>query len=101
MNFNQFQDLYEDVSYGVLSPSTKIKVKVNPSGVVILRANVHADQRSTVRFGQYATPATLRPTDSLITFQGFVPQSTARLPTGIPTFTTPRTHYNPFLQLRL
>ncbi|GBP50261.1 Alpha-N-acetylgalactosaminidase [Eumeta japonica] len=32
-------DLYEDVDYGVLSPQTKIKVKVNPSGVVILRAD--------------------------------------------------------------
>lgn len=27
-----FQDLYEDVDYGILSPQTKIKVKVNPSG---------------------------------------------------------------------
>lgn len=26
------EDLYEDVDYGVLSPQTKIKVKVNPSG---------------------------------------------------------------------
>lgn len=26
------QDLYEDVDYGVLTPQTKIKVKVNPSG---------------------------------------------------------------------
>lgn len=26
------EDLYEDVNYGVLSPNTKIKVKVNPSG---------------------------------------------------------------------
>ncbi|CAH0591564.1 unnamed protein product [Chrysodeixis includens] len=34
------EDLYEDVDYGVLSPQTKIKVKVNPSGVVILRADV-------------------------------------------------------------
>ncbi|XP_050673120.1 alpha-N-acetylgalactosaminidase isoform X1 [Leptidea sinapis] len=34
------EDLYEDVDYGVLSPQTKIKVKVNPSGsVVILRAD--------------------------------------------------------------
>ncbi|CAG9571827.1 unnamed protein product [Danaus chrysippus] len=33
------EDLYEDVDYGVLSPATKIKVKVNPSGVVILRAD--------------------------------------------------------------
>lgn len=28
-----FQDLYEDVDYGVLTPQTKIKVKVNPSGM--------------------------------------------------------------------
>ncbi|CAG9128729.1 hypothetical protein JYU34_010077 [Plutella xylostella] len=33
------EDLYEDVDYGVLTPQTKIKVKVNPSGVVILRAD--------------------------------------------------------------
>lgn len=26
------QDLYENVDYGVLSPQTKIKVKVNPTG---------------------------------------------------------------------
>nr|CAI5835205.1 unnamed protein product [Callosobruchus analis] len=37
------EDLYEDVDYGVLSPQTKIKVKVNPSGVVILRADVQQD----------------------------------------------------------
>ncbi|VEN45457.1 unnamed protein product [Callosobruchus maculatus] len=37
------EDLYEDVDYGVLSPQTKIKVKVNPSGVVILRADVQPD----------------------------------------------------------
>lgn len=29
------QDLYEDVNYGVLTPLTKIKVKVNPSGKYI------------------------------------------------------------------
>lgn len=31
------QDLYEDVDYGVLSPQTKIKVKVNPSGKLFSR----------------------------------------------------------------
>ncbi|XP_073994860.1 alpha-N-acetylgalactosaminidase isoform X2 [Rhodnius prolixus] len=36
----RIEDLYEDVDYGVLLPQTKIKVKVNPSGVVILRATV-------------------------------------------------------------
>lgn len=36
----RIQDLYEDVDYGVLSPQTKIKVKVNPTGVVILKADV-------------------------------------------------------------
>ncbi|RLU17408.1 hypothetical protein DMN91_009643 [Ooceraea biroi] len=36
-------DLYEDVDYGILSPQTKIKVKVNPSGVVILRCNLNID----------------------------------------------------------
>nr|CAD7606134.1 unnamed protein product [Timema genevievae] len=34
------EDLYEDVNYGVLTPQTKIKVKVNPSGVVLLRADI-------------------------------------------------------------
>lgn len=37
------EDLYEDVDYGVLTPQTKIKVKVNPSGVVILRADVQPE----------------------------------------------------------
>jgi hypothetical protein len=41
-----FQDLYEDVDYGILSPATKIKVKVNPSGVVILRADVQPERFS-------------------------------------------------------
>jgi len=46
----RIEDLYEDVDYGVLTPQTKIKVKVNPSGVVILRANVQPsyDHQSTV-----------------------------------------------------
>jgi len=35
-----FQDLYENVDYGVLYPNTKIKVKVNPSGVVMLKGEV-------------------------------------------------------------
>lgn len=34
---HQFQDLYENVDYGILYPHTKIKVKVNPSGVVMLK----------------------------------------------------------------
>lgn len=37
------EDLYEDVNYGVLTPQTKIKVKVNPSGVVILRCDLHVE----------------------------------------------------------
>ena len=37
LNKFSFQDLYEDVDYGVLSSNTKIKVKVNPSGCVILK----------------------------------------------------------------
>lgn len=41
--FLNSQDLYEDVNYGVLTPLTKIKVKVNPSGVVILRCDLQAD----------------------------------------------------------
>lgn len=40
------QDLYESVDYGILSPQTKIKVKVNPSGVVILRADVQPERFS-------------------------------------------------------
>jgi alpha-N-acetylgalactosaminidase len=31
------EDMYEDVKYGVLTPLTKIKVKVNPSGEYIFR----------------------------------------------------------------
>jgi len=41
--FACFQDLYEDVDYDILRPQTKIKVKVNPSGVVILRCNLNID----------------------------------------------------------
>ncbi|KAJ8971807.1 hypothetical protein NQ317_010782 [Molorchus minor] len=44
------EDLYEDVDYGVLSAQTKIKVKVNPSGVVILRADVQPDYNRRVPF---------------------------------------------------
>ncbi|KAK9739497.1 Alpha galactosidase A [Popillia japonica] len=51
------EDLYEDVDYGVLSPQTKIKVKVNPSGVVILRADVQADYNRRVPF--YTTQRTV------------------------------------------
>lgn len=40
------EDLYEDVDYGILSANTKIKVKVNPSGVVILRADVQPERFS-------------------------------------------------------
>ncbi|CAO1338699.1 unnamed protein product [Diamesa serratosioi] len=40
------EDLYEDVDYGILTASTKIKVKVNPSGVVILRADVQPERFS-------------------------------------------------------
>ena len=42
-----FQDLYEDVNYGILTPLTKIKVKVNPSGVVILRCDLQVDDLYT------------------------------------------------------
>ena len=38
-----FQDLYEKVNYGILFPNTKIKVKVNPTGVVLLKAEVQPD----------------------------------------------------------
>ncbi|CAG9762547.1 unnamed protein product [Ceutorhynchus assimilis] len=50
------EDLYEDVDYGVLSSQTKIKVKVNPSGVVILRADVQADYERRVSY--YTTQRT-------------------------------------------
>ncbi|EDW28370.1 GL18985 [Drosophila persimilis] len=42
INFNGYrvEDLYENVDYGVLYPNTKIKVKVNPSGVVMLKGEV-------------------------------------------------------------
>lgn len=51
-----FQDLYEDVSYGVLTPQTKIKVKVNPSGVVILRADVRPTRALAQQFLEARTP---------------------------------------------
>lgn len=38
------EDLYEDVDYGILSPQTKIKVKVNPTGVVILRCDLQVEE---------------------------------------------------------
>ncbi|EDW76064.1 alpha-N-acetylgalactosaminidase [Drosophila tropicalis] len=34
------EDLYENVDYGILYPNTKIKVKVNPTGVVMLKGKV-------------------------------------------------------------
>ncbi|XP_030383247.1 alpha-N-acetylgalactosaminidase [Scaptodrosophila lebanonensis] len=40
LNGYRVEDLYENVDYGILYPNTKIKVKVNPSGVVMLRAEV-------------------------------------------------------------
>ncbi|XP_017095580.2 alpha-N-acetylgalactosaminidase [Drosophila bipectinata] len=42
INFTGYrvEDLYENVDYGVLYPNTKIKVKVNPSGVVMLKGEV-------------------------------------------------------------
>lgn len=52
------EDLYEDVDYGVLSPQTKIKVKVNPSGVVILRADVQADFDRRVSYFSSSTQRT-------------------------------------------
>lgn len=52
---NSFKDLYEDVDYGVLTPQTKIKVKVNPSGVVILRCDLQLDDLfSQNQFTQYS-----------------------------------------------
>lgn len=35
------EDLYEEVDYGVLSPHTKIKVKVNPSGTKSILFYLH------------------------------------------------------------
>ncbi|XP_063979811.1 alpha-N-acetylgalactosaminidase [Diachasmimorpha longicaudata] len=46
LNFSEgykVEDLYEDQKYDILRPETKIKVKVNPSGVVILRCDLHLD----------------------------------------------------------
>ncbi|XP_039295186.1 alpha-N-acetylgalactosaminidase [Nilaparvata lugens] len=62
----RIEDLYEDVDYGVLTPQTKIKVKVNPSGVVILRADVQPipyRQQSTPYnpFRQIFRPTTVSP----------------------------------------
>lgn len=54
--FLHFQDLYEDVSYGVLTPQTKIKVKVNPSGVVILRADVRPSRQFAQQYVEGRTP---------------------------------------------
>uniref|UniRef100_A0A336M9C7 Alpha-galactosidase n=1 Tax=Culicoides sonorensis TaxID=179676 RepID=A0A336M9C7_CULSO len=49
------KDLYEDVDYGILSPNTKIKVKVNPSGVVILRGDVQPERFSKRPFANPVT----------------------------------------------
>lgn len=38
------EDLYEDVNYGVLSPNTKIKVKVNPSGKLLIDLQEESDE---------------------------------------------------------
>ncbi|XP_037927608.1 alpha-N-acetylgalactosaminidase [Teleopsis dalmanni] len=38
------EDLYENVDYEILYPTTKIKVKVNPSGVVMLKAEVQTNR---------------------------------------------------------
>lgn len=56
------EDLYEDVDYGVLSPQTKIKVKVNPSGVVILRADA---QRPSYAFNAIPTRTPYSPLDDV------------------------------------
>ncbi|OAD53851.1 Alpha-N-acetylgalactosaminidase [Eufriesea mexicana] len=51
------EDLYEYVNYGILTPQTKIKVKVNPSGVVILRCDLYLEETfDTNQFSQY-TPS--------------------------------------------
>lgn len=50
------QDLYEDVDYGVLTPATKIKVKVNPSGVVILRCDIQPETRNLQFLSRRYTP---------------------------------------------
>lgn len=41
------------MDYGVLTPQTKIKVKVNPSGVVILRCNLNIDD--VFRYSPYSS----------------------------------------------
>lgn len=88
------EDLYEDVSYGILNPSTKIKVKVNPSGVVILRADVQTVRPAPQRFAPLPTVD-----DNRITYTPYVPQSTARTPTQRqdPGFVAPRAPLSDFL----
>jgi hypothetical protein len=49
------QDLYEDVDYGVLSPQTKIKVKVNPSGRVEPVRSLHVSATVVSRCRHFAS----------------------------------------------
>jgi hypothetical protein len=49
------QDLYEDVDYGVLSPQTKIKVKVNPSGRVEPVRSLHVSANVVSRCRHFAS----------------------------------------------
>ncbi|XP_026686997.1 uncharacterized protein LOC113465314 [Diaphorina citri] len=57
----RIQDLYEDVDYGILTPLTKIKVKVNPSGVVILRADVQPSYKVPFRPNYLASTTAYNP----------------------------------------
>lgn len=57
----RIQDLYEDVDYGILTPLTKIKVKVNPSGVVILRADVQPTYKVPFRPNYLASSTAYNP----------------------------------------
>lgn len=82
------------MSYGILNPSTKIKVKVNPSGVVILRADVQAARSAPQRFAPLPTVD-----DNRITYTPYVPQSTARTPLPQrqdPGFVAPRAPLSDF-----
>lgn len=56
----RIEDLYEDVDYGVLTPQTKIKVKVNPSGVVMLRADVQPVYRQITPYDPFRQAFSLR-----------------------------------------
>ncbi|XP_033218349.1 alpha-N-acetylgalactosaminidase-like [Belonocnema kinseyi] len=40
------EDLYDNVDYGILTPMMKIKVRVNPTGVVMLRCDLQKEKKA-------------------------------------------------------